>query len=85
MQDHTDTEICVRDATSLLRGNVFIFAGVVNGGFYVKVQNKPEYNVATIMFTSRLRPDDRLPAEGSSFFRHHTTPTGRRGELLGIV
>ena len=84
MQDYTDTEICVRDATSLSRGYVFIYAGVVNSGFYVQVKYKPDSNVAAVMFTSLLRPDDRLPAEKSSSFRHHTTPTGRRGKLLRI-
>ena len=55
MQDYTDTEICVRDATSLLRDYVFIYAGVVNSGFCVQVKYKPDSNVAAVMFTSRLR------------------------------
>jgi len=84
MQDYTDTEICVRDSMSLLRGYVFIYAGVVNSGFCVQVKYKPDSNVAAVMFTSRLRPDDLLPAEKSSLFRHHTTPTDRRGKLLRI-
>ena len=83
-QDYTDTEICVRGATSLLRGYVFIYSGVVNSGFYVQVEYKPDSNVAAVMFTSQFRPDDRLPAKKTSLFRHHTTPTGRRGKLLRI-
>jgi hypothetical protein len=59
MQENTVTEICVQDTALLTQGYMFLCL------FGVQVRNKPGSQVFAVVFTSQLRLDDRLPAEGS--------------------